>query len=205
MMKSQESVNYYNHHANRLDAEWVRSKNSGELTPFLAELEPNSRVLDLGCGTGIDLMQIQAAGHRGVGIDASLEMTELARARNPGAEILHKNYLLLSLKDAEFDGVWVNQSFAHLSPEEVQRVAAVCFKGLKPGGNLGLVIFEGVGTFEDREGDLSGPSRWIHLFTEKQICSMLEQTGYQISKVGRQAPIDSDCAGKLLILAKRIN
>ncbi len=131
-------------------------------------------------------------------------MVRLAREQFPGLEIQHKNFLLLSLEPESYDAVWANESWVHQTPEEIQRVAAVCFKGLKPGGVLGVTLFEGSGTFEDREGDLTGPARSIHLFTEKQISTLLEQTGFQILRVGRKPPETSSGFYKMLILAKRV-
>ena len=69
-------------------------------------------------------------------------------------------------------------------------------------GTLGLIVREGTGSFEDRTGDLAGPSQYVHLYGEKQICSMIEQTGFRVEKVGRmRTPEDGD---RMLILAKRI-
>ncbi|MEM7321488.1 MAG: methyltransferase domain-containing protein [Actinomycetota bacterium] len=42
---------------------------------------PGARVLDIGCGTGIDAARLSAAGHRVVAIDASGEMVVRTRSR----------------------------------------------------------------------------------------------------------------------------
>jgi len=110
----------------------------------------------------------------------------------------------LNLKEAEWDGIWANSSLHHHGAELVQRVIAGCFRGLKPRGVLGLILYEGEESFEDREGDLSGPPRYIHPLTEKAICSMLEQTGFKITRVGRKKATGSDMLPKLLVLAQKI-
>ena len=56
-----------------------------------------SNVLDLGCGIG-DLLAFDRAG-RGVGVDFSLPMVEIARQRHPGLE-----FHLGDIEDAEFVG-----------------------------------------------------------------------------------------------------
>ena len=196
-MKSKESTEYYDHHSARLHREWLEQKSPAELSPFLQELKPNSRVLDLGCGSGIDLSAFATAGHRVVGLDQSPKMVDLARALNPGVEIRQKNFLFLDLALGEWDAIWVNGAFNLFAPEIIQRVIAICFKGLATGGTLGIIADEGEGTFEDRSGDLSGPSRQVHLYSEKQLCSMTEQTGFKVDRVGRMT-------GTILILAKRV-
>jgi SAM-dependent methyltransferase len=201
-MQNHDSIRYYDHHVFRLQSLWLKEKNAADLVPFLEELKPNSRVLDLGCGNGMDLTWIKKAGHQGVGVEGSGQMVEMAKTMNPDLEILNKNLLFLSLKENEFDGVWVNETFKHFSSEIVQRMIATCFRGLKPGGVIGIVVQEGSGMFEDREGDLLGPSRSIYLYTEKALCSMLDQTGFQIIKVGRKTATDS--TARILVLASRI-
>jgi SAM-dependent methyltransferase len=203
-MKSLDSVSYYNHHAMRLSKLGLQEKNVSDLLPFLEELKPDSRVLDLGCGAGLDVMYLNRAGHNAVGLDSAPKLVEIARAQNPGAEIWEKNFLFLSLKEAEWDGIWANGSFHHYEGEVLQRVVATCFKGLKPMGTIGIVLFEGDENFEDREGDLMGPARTIRPYTEKQICSMLEQTGFKIKRVGRK-PVDAlNSLPRMLILASKI-
>ena len=203
-MKSQDSVSYYNHHALRISKEALRLKNPGDLVPFLELLKPKSRVLDLGCGSGMDLFYLNRAGLEVVGLDASPKLVEMARAQNPGAEILEKNFLFLNLKEGDWDGIWANGSLHHYDPEMVQRVVATAFKGLKTGGILGIVIFEGMESFEDRESDLLGPGRFIRPFTEKAICSMLEQTGFKILKVGRKPAETETALPRLLILTRKV-
>ena len=200
-MQNPDSIRYYDHHAPRLHSNWLKEKSVADLVPFLEQLKPNSRVLDLGCGNGMDLNWIEKAGHQGVGIEGSAQMIEIAHALNPKLEVLNKNLLFLSLKEAEFDGVWVNQTFQHFPSELVQRMIATCFRGLKPGGVMGIVVQEGAGSFEDRDGDLLGPSRSVYLYTEKALCSMIEQTGFQIKKIGRKT---SSHGPQILVLANRI-
>lgn len=51
-------------------------------------LAPGSRVLDAGCGVGLDATRLLAAGHQVVAIDASPEMVAQARARGVPARVL---------------------------------------------------------------------------------------------------------------------
>ncbi len=184
-------------------------------------LDRGARVLDLGCGNGMDLAWLSKAGFEGVGIDSSSSLVAAARAihAQSGVEILEKNFLFLSLEEASYDGVWANLSFCELAPEVLQRLLAICFKGVRVGGVLGAVLYEGTGSFEEGGNGLDStvagvvsPTRKIHLYTEKALCSMFEQTGFQVLRVGRKADAsagDSRASGsismpKILILAKRV-
>lgn len=165
-------------------------------------LEQGARVLDLGCGSGIDLALLANAGFKGTGVDSSPAMVETARKihAHSGVEILEKNFLFLSLSESSYDGVWANLSFNELAPEVLQRLLAICFKGVRVGGVIGAVLYEGSGNFEDEAG---GVTRRIHLYTEKALCSMFEQTGFQVKKIGRKQGAH-DQFQKMLILAERV-
>jgi SAM-dependent methyltransferase len=205
-MKSPDSVAYYEHHAHRLLELSVRTRNPGELLPFAELLPRRARVLDLGCGAGEDLILFIKAGFEGVGVELGPVRARWARERAPGAEILERNLLFLTLKEGEFDGVWANRSLHHFSPEATQRIVATAFRGLKPRGILGVILYEGGEAFEDREGDLLGPSRSLHPWSEKAACSMIEQSGFRIRKVGRQPadPTRGHSLPSLLLLAEKI-
>lgn len=66
--------------------EWPRMR---WLRKVLADLAPGSRVLDLGCGSGIPADREIAKEHDVVGVDVSARQVELARRNVPGAEFIH--------------------------------------------------------------------------------------------------------------------
>ena len=194
--------NYYNYHATQLHGQWLKEKSPSDLLPFMELLDKGDRVLDLGCGNGMDLAWLSKAGFEGHGIDSSSEMVSIAKTihANSGVEIQEKNFLFLNLEESTLDGVWANLTFCELSPEALQRLLAICFKGVKVGGVLGAVLYEGTGSFEE---GMEGPHRKVYLYTEKAICSMFEQTGFQVKKIGRKQGV-YDQFSKILILAERI-
>lgn len=91
-------------------------------------------VLDLGCGDGYDLAQMQSRGAVIFGIDASEEMVKLAQQKNPEGMIKVGYFDQIPFPDQSFDVVvskWAFQSSDHIEPiyREIIRV-------LKPGGQL---------------------------------------------------------------------
>ena len=173
-----------------------------DLLPFIELLERGAQVLDLGCGQGMDLAYLCESGFECSGIDSSPLMVTAARALHArsGVEISEKNFLFLTLDESSLDGVWSNLSFCELTPEALQRLLAICFKGVRVGGVMGAVLYEGSGNVDAM---IDGVQKKIHLFTEKALCSMFEQTGFQVIKVGRKTDSKNPLA-KILILAKRV-
>lgn len=196
------SNNYYDYHSSKLHHQWLQEKTPADLLPFMELLDRGARVLDLGCGSGIDLAILSSEGFKGMGVDSSNAMVEAARKIHvhSGVEIQEKNFLFLTLPEGELDGVWANLSFNELAPEVLQRLLAICFKGVRVGGVIGAILYEGAGTVEE---GMEGPIRKLHLYTEKALCSMFEQTGFQVKKIGRKPGV-YDQFSKILILAERV-
>ena len=104
---------------------------------FLRAIEASHpfRVLDFGCGPGRDLAYFRSLGHEAVGLDGALRFVEMAR-RLTGCEVLHQDFLRLSLPDAHFDGIFANASLFHVPTSELPRVLHTLCAALAPRGVL---------------------------------------------------------------------
>lgn len=101
--------------------------------PALALLDPKrgETILDLGCGDGVLTERLIEAGALVIGVDASPEMVEAARARGIDARVGDGESLDF---DARFDAVFSNAALHWmLDPPAVARGV---FRALKPGGRF---------------------------------------------------------------------
>jgi SAM-dependent methyltransferase len=99
------------------------------------EVRPPFTLLDLGCGPGRDLAYFQSLGHEAVGLDGSARFVAMARAAT-GCEVMHQDFLHLSLPAARFDGIFANASLFHVPTQELGRVLSVLGASLVPRGVL---------------------------------------------------------------------
>ncbi|MGH8146798.1 MAG: class I SAM-dependent methyltransferase [Rhodanobacteraceae bacterium] len=101
----------------------------------------DSRLLDLGCGTGIDALEFARNGYHVVATDWSPAMVARTGARvADGGETgrvktLHLGVHQLDQLDGEFDGVYSNFGPLNCAPD-LNRVAAECARLVRPGGRL---------------------------------------------------------------------
>ncbi|MFT7648605.1 MAG: ubiquinone/menaquinone biosynthesis C-methylase UbiE [Candidatus Poriferisodalaceae bacterium] len=79
-------------------------------------VEPGQSVLDLGCGTGLDLLYLSQLGLEASGADASQEMLDVARRRLASAGAPPPDLALLDLNDIEARAAVSlgQQSFDHI-------------------------------------------------------------------------------------------
>ncbi len=133
-----QTVSYYSlnaiHLANRYDG-IVSSLSNHFETSFL----PNSKLLDIGCGSGRDLLILHTLGHDCYGIDPTPEFVTLAQQAHP--ELLGRiaNGCLPALSPpfrGEFDGVLCSAVLMHIAVEDLESSANAIKNCLKIGGRL---------------------------------------------------------------------
>lgn len=114
----------------------ARLKNPWIIQTIFEKLGPGSHsVLDVGCGAGFLVHELERAGHRVTGIDLSSASLETARKFHPGGKsdlICMSAYDLHRFKPASFDVVCVMDFLEHV--DEPNRVIAGAARVLKPGG-----------------------------------------------------------------------
>ena len=114
-----------------------------------ASFAPGSRLLDLGCGTGLDAARMARLGHRVTATDWSPEMvrrtderaqseqlTERLQSLNVGAHELHRLG-----NQGSYDGAYSNLGALNCVPD-LGAVSHQCARLLKPGG---LLVFTVIG------------------------------------------------------------
>jgi SAM-dependent methyltransferase len=103
----------------------------GALVDRIIAASPGRDVLDVGCGTGIEARQFQAAGCTVLGIDPDARMAEFARRR--GTEVEVSTFEVWDPAGREFDVVIAGTAWHWVDPVGGAAKAA---RVLRPGGLL---------------------------------------------------------------------
>jgi ubiquinone/menaquinone biosynthesis C-methylase UbiE len=110
-----------------------------------ASFTPGSKLIDLGCGTGLDAVHLAERGHRVTATDWSERMVERTRdrARDAGLDVdvraIGAHELQRLEGDAAFDGAYSNLGPLNCVPD-LGNVAAECARLIKPGGRLVFTV-----------------------------------------------------------------
>ncbi|HKC50272.1 MAG TPA: class I SAM-dependent methyltransferase, partial [Myxococcota bacterium] len=119
----------------------ARSRDPGlELAPLLERLAGGSRVLDVGCGSGLPIAAALAREHRVTGVDVSPEQIRRARENVPSATFLLGDAMSVEFPAASFDAVVSFYAVFHLPREEHEALFRRIERWLVPGGYLAATV-----------------------------------------------------------------
>ena len=153
-----------------------------------ADLQPNHRVLDVGCGTGTSAIAIKQR-HRQADVSAlDPDPKALARARGKAARAgvvvqFDQGFSdALPYADASFDRVFSSLMFHHLSRAVKEATLREVVRVLKPGGELHLVDFTG-SHGHGRLARLIHPEQALKDSTEDRVVVLMREAGLRDAEV----------------------
>lgn len=123
---------YYNANAATYANDTLGINMSGIRNRFLGYLGSGSTILDVGCGSGRDLIAFSDAGHTATGVDGAKELCAIAR-QNSNCQV--ENAIFENFTPAhQFDGIWAMASLVHTPEAQLPAVLMRVWSWLKPGG-----------------------------------------------------------------------
>lgn len=139
---------------------WARKPNHDSYWQFHRDLflplvpAPGRRTLDLGCGEGRVSRDLQALGHRVVGLDASRTLIAAARASTLDAALARANAATLPFASDAFDCVIAFNSLQDI--DDFTSTIREIYRVLMPGGRFCLALphpINSAGHFESSDAD----------------------------------------------------
>lgn len=98
------------------------------------------KVLEVGCGTGADLLQFAKHGALATGVDLTTNHVELARIRVGGLAVIHQaDARHLPFENESFDYVYSHGVLHHC--DEPEQVVREMFRVLRPGGRFNVQVY----------------------------------------------------------------
>lgn len=99
----------------------------------------DGQYIDIGCGTGNYMRALRDLGLNFTGVEPSEVMLEKARAKNPGAEIIHGSVEHIAIPDNSFEGGIGTFTIHHW--QDMLAGLKEIYRVLKPGANFVLLSF----------------------------------------------------------------
>ena len=156
------------------------------------------KLLDLGCGTGFFLAELEAVHPGAVGLDISHDMLKVSEQYIPGARLVTADAERLPFRPGAFDTVFCKGSLHHT--RDHHGFLTNCLEALRPGGVLIMsepcndnpliklaraLLYKKSPHFD--EGDQG--------FTRKGIVRLTEDAGFEVTKVKKYGVLAYTFAG----------
>jgi len=146
---------------------------SSFLEPLLANLKEGASIVDVGCGSGRDLLWLKERGFRATGFDRSKRLAGLAK-RNSGCEVVIGDFESYDFSEISVDALLLVGSLVHISPHKFPKVLDRIAMGLTGEGWVLLTLKEGVGVQNDESG------RIFYLWQDEALRMVIADAGLTV-------------------------
>lgn len=162
----EKTINYYNQQAKKYYEQTINVDMSPLYEQFLNYLEPQSHILDAGCGSGRDSLYFLEHGYQVTAIDAAKNLAQLAE------DLIAQPVLKMKLQDldykSKFNGIWACASLLHLQSDKMQQVLKKFAAALVTEGIIYISLQYG-------EGEEFKNGRFFNYYTEKSWLKLMQE------------------------------
>ena len=162
----EKTINYYNQQAKKYYEQTINVDMSPLYEQFLNYLEPQSHILDAGCGSGRDSLYFLEHCYQVTAIDAAKNLAQLAE------DLIAQPVLKMKLQDldykSKFNGIWACASLLHLQSDKMQQVLKKFAAALVTEGIIYISLQYG-------EGEEFKNGRFFNYYTEKSWLKLMQE------------------------------
>ncbi|KAB2889336.1 MAG: methyltransferase domain-containing protein [Desulfobulbaceae bacterium] len=141
-------------------------------------LEKGAKVLDVGCGSGRDLLWLKQHGFRPTGFERSAGLAELA-AQHSGCPVIRGDFLRYDFSCLRFEAVLLVGALVHLKEDELAPALVRISQALAADGLIYLTLKEGHGSLRGEDGRIF--LLWERESLERTVVAM----GFEILEFSR--------------------
>ncbi len=165
-----------------------------ELQEFKRLIEPNNRILDLGCGHGrlVELFDDLKVEYHG--LDQSDALIRIAKLNHSSFSFCIGDARHLPYTDNYFDSIWAIALLHHLSPSATLETLKEAYRTLRINGKIIITVWQPYPSFIkkkyhlDRQSFLKkwGGRSWLyyHYFTPNELKKLVIRSGLKILEEG---------------------
>ncbi len=155
---------------------------SSFLLPLQQRLAPGSLILDVGCGSGRDLLWFKKRGFRVIGFERSFPLACLARGL-VGCEVVVGDFERFDFSRWHVDALLLVGALVHVPHTKFARIFRHILSAVNPGGVVLLSVKEGHGDSRDSRG------RIFYYWSKAEMAPVLESLDLQQLDMRRQISV----------------
>ena len=165
--------NYYQNNYQAYHEKTFSIDPSSFLSPLAKRLPPEAFVLDVGCGSGRDLLWMKKRGFEVMGFEQSPGLAELARD-NAGCEVIEGDFETYDFSSILVDAVMLIGALVHVLHEGFSKVFENITSAIPDDGSVLITLKEGSGNVTALDG------RTFYLWEDKEVRKIFDTLGFKI-------------------------
>jgi ubiquinone/menaquinone biosynthesis C-methylase UbiE len=171
---------------------------------FLNMLPKKSKILDIGCGAGINSKLALIKGFSVIGLDSSKEMIKIAKHNFPKIKFNLADMNHIEYNTKQFSGIIASFSLIHIPKNKIPSIIKKFSEILKGNGMLYLSLQSG----RSKEIFINGPfikgeKLFLNIMSFNEIKKVLNKYGFNIIWSKKRKPNKNEIKfDKLFIIAK---
>jgi ubiquinone/menaquinone biosynthesis C-methylase UbiE len=148
---------------------------------FIQQLPIGSKILDCGCGPGMDTERFSRLGYNVTAIDLSERFVSLTKERVQTAKVKKMDMRHLEFPQASFDGLWASFSLLHIRASDIEQTLSGFRTVLRPHGLLFAAVHRGPKT-EWVKTTISGMERntYVQEWVQTEIEDVFRSSGFTV-------------------------
>ena len=143
------------------------------LAPLAQRLPPEAFILDVGCGSGRDLLWMKNRGFEVIGFEQSEGLAKLAR-ENADCEVIEGDFETYDFSSIFVDGVMLVGALVHVPHERFSDVFKNITASISIRGNVLITLKEGKKDMTDPDG------RIFYLWEDPKAREMFDTLGFKV-------------------------
>jgi SAM-dependent methyltransferase len=143
------------------------------LNPFVNILPKNASILDIGCGSGRDLLWLKKQGFYVTGFEQSKGLAQLAK-RHAACEIIVGDFEIYDFSPFSFDAILASGSLVHVPHDRLIHALKNIKKALEPGGIFYISLKQGDRTKTDHT------NRTFCLWQDRDLRPLFSNLNFEI-------------------------
>lgn len=152
-----------------------------ERQQFIEGLPGGSRILDCGCGPGMDTERFSQLGYKVTAIDLSERFVRLTQERVPAATVRKMDMRSLMFPQASFDGLWSSFSLLHIRAGDMEQTLTGFKSVLRPRGLFFAALHRGPKTAWVKT-TISGMERdtYVQEWVQSEVEEVVKASGFAV-------------------------
>ena len=148
------------------------------LEPMAERLTAGATVLDVGCGSGRDMLWMKKKGFNVIGLDCSSGLVKLA-SENTGCEVIEGDFETYDFSAISADAIMLIGALVHSPYNRFSQIFKNIIRSLSDFGIILITLKEGTGTRTDEEG------RIFYLWQDEKARVVFDRHGYRVCDFSR--------------------